>query len=197
MRLVAFGCSNTYGLALPQEFIDDEVPLTSKYAWAAVLSNRLGVECVNKGIPGASNKLISHMISNTPLYSTDIVVVLWSYIDRWCVIENPNYNEHNPALNYNIAPWISNKRSKYYYKLIYNETDHRLDTNYRIDYANLYLNNKGIKHYQSSCGSIDHPLLLDIKFQELKNIDYAADNQHAGIEAHKAIAETFYKRITQ
>ena len=197
MRLVAFGCSNTYGLALPQEFIDDEVPLTSKYAWPAVLSNRLGVECVNKGIPGASNKLISHMISNTPLYSTDIVVVLWSYIDRWCVIENPNYNEHNPALNYNIAPWISNKRSKYYYKLIYNETDHRLDTNYRIDYANLYLNNKGIKHYQSSCGSIDHPLLLDIKFQELKNIDYAADNQHAGIEAHKAIAETFYKRITQ
>jgi lysophospholipase L1-like esterase len=197
MRLVAFGCSNTYGFALPQEIIGNELPLPSKYSWPAVLSNRLGVECVNKGIPAASNKLISHVLHNTKLYPTDIVVILWSYIDRWCVIEDPNYNEHDPAIKYSIATWDSDKRSRSYYKYIYNEVDHTIDTNYRIEYANLYLNNKGIKHHQTSCSSIKHPALIDIKFGELQNIDHAADGVHPGIEAHKAIAETLYKRIVQ
>ena len=65
-RLVTFGCSNTYGSFLPGEMITQAKP--SKYAWPAVLSNKLGIECVNKGIGGASNKLISYVLHNTTLY---------------------------------------------------------------------------------------------------------------------------------
>ena len=72
-----------------------------------------------------------------------------------------------------------------------------IETNHRIDYANLYLKSLGIKQFHSSCESIIHPLLFDINFKVLRKIDIALDNTHPGIEAHKAIAETFYKRITQ
>lgn len=197
MRLVAFGCSNTYGFALPQDYTAGKLPAPSKHAWPTVLANKLGVECVNKGLPGQSNKLISHVMSNTHLYPTDIVVILWTYMDRWSVIEDPKYNEHNPMFHFSIASFEKNKRSRMYYKHIYNKTDHMIDTHYRIDYANLYLNNKGIKHYQTSCTSIEHPALIDIKFRELQHIDHADDDLHPGIKAHKAIADTLYKRIVQ
>ena len=215
-RLVTFGCSNTYGSFLPGEMITQAKP--SKYAWPAVLSNKLGIECVNKGIGGASNKLISYVLHNTTLYPTDIVVILWTYVDRWSVIKSDTgivteddiqkYGPYSFVPEHdNIAAWSQDKLSKYYYKHIYDETDHILDTKYRIDYANLYLNNKGIKNYHAACSSIEslvwtsidntnnHPLLLAINYPKLQMIDKGTDNAHPGIKAHSAIADAFYKEI--
>lgn len=211
-RLVTFGCSNTYGSFLPGWMINQAKP--SKYAWPAVLSNKLGIECVNKSISGASNKLISHVIHDTILYPTDIVVILWTYVDRWSIIKSATSNNETLDLTAkhklscsHIAAWSQDKLSKYYYKHIYDETDHILDTKYRIDYANLYLNNKGIKNYHAACSSIEsqnwmsidntnnHPLLLDINYPELQLIDKGSDNAHPGIKAHSAIADAFYKEI--
>ena len=72
-----------------------------------------------------------------------------------------------------------------------------IETNHRIDYANLYLKSLGLKQFHSSVESIVHPSLFDIDFKVLRKIDLAADNGHPGLEAHNAIAEKFYKRITQ
>tara|TARA_B110000503_G_C6981148_1_gene343278 strand:- start:140 stop:802 length:663 start_codon:yes stop_codon:yes gene_type:complete len=219
MRLVTFGCSNTFGSFLPDTPVNIPGHYTpSKYAWPAVLSNKLGIECVNKGIGGGSNKLISYVLHNTTLYPTDIVVILWTYVDRWSVIKSDTgvVTEDDIQkyglrafipVHHNIAVWSKTLQSKYYYKHIYNETDHILDTKYRIDYANLYLNNKGIKNYHAACSSFEsrnwmsidntnnHPLLLDINYPELQMIDKGSDNAHPGIKAHSAIADAFYKKI--
>ena len=63
MRLVAFGCSQTWGSALPDVWgIKENQTIhergVSKYAWPKLLANKLDVECVNLGIAGASNKEI-------------------------------------------------------------------------------------------------------------------------------------------
>tara|TARA_Y100000385_G_C12977839_1_gene587011 strand:+ start:435 stop:1097 length:663 start_codon:yes stop_codon:yes gene_type:complete len=219
MRLVTFGCSNTFGSFLPDTMDAPDVSLEpSKYAWPAVLSNKLGIECVNKGIGGVSNKLISYVLHNTTLYPTDIVVILWTYVDRWTIIKSDtgvmtedDLQKYGPCSfipkHHNIAGWSNSRESKSYYRYIYNETDHILDTNYRIDYANLYLNNKGIKNYHAACSSKEshdwtssdntnnHPLLLAINYGELQTIDKAADNVHPGIKSHSAIADAFYKEI--
>ena len=65
-NLVAFGCSFTYGHGLKDCVIDqiNPGPNPSKYAWPTYLSLRLkcnGFE--NKGIPGASNKIIQKEVS--------------------------------------------------------------------------------------------------------------------------------------
>lgn len=195
MRLVAFGCSNTFGSSLPENLPYGNGIVGSTYAWPHVLANKLNVPCVNKGFPAASNKLISHMLHNTVLYPTDIVMVLWTYIDRWSVIETDTYEEFSPC---NIGVWNKDARGIAYFKHIYNETDSKLDANYRINNANLYLNHLGIKHIQTSCcPSIKNPSLTDIEFEKLQHIDYGNDNNHPGIKAHMAIAETLYTRIVQ
>ena len=199
MRLVAFGCSNTYGQALPDTKFkkNTAAPPASKFSWPSVLAEKLNIECVNKGVPGASNKLISHVIRNTEFQDDDIVIVLWSYVDRWCIIDKDGDQDWTSHGHNAVAPWAKNRRSMNYFRYLYNEVDHIIETNHRIDYANLYLKSLGIKQFHSSCESIIHPLLFDINFKVLRKIDIALDNTHPGIEAHKAIAETFYKRITQ
>ena len=199
MRLVAFGCSNTYGQALPDTKFKKhtQAPPASKFSWPSVLAEKLNIECVNKAVPGASNKLISHVIRNTNFQDNDIVVALWSYIERWCIIDidgDQDWTSHGHNV---VAPWMKNRRSKNYFRYLYNEVDHRIETNHRIDYANLYLKSLGIKQFHSSCESIIHPLLFDINFDEFRKIDFALDNRHPGIESHKVIAEQFYKRITK
>ena len=199
MRLIAFGCSNTYGQALPDNIVGENnaAPPASKFAWPSVLAEKLNIEYVNKGMPAASNKLISHVIRNTNFQDDDIVIVLWSYVDRWCIIDKDGDQDWTSHGNNIIAPWVKNRASKHYFRFLYNEVDHMIETNHRIDYANLYLKSLGLKQFHSSVESIVHPSLFDIDFDTIRHIDWAADNGHPGLEAHKAIAEKFYKRITQ
>ena len=93
MRLVAFGCSNTFGQALPDVWdykknvsISKQGP--SKYAWPQVLADKLNLECVNLGTPGASNKEVWFHIVNTEFKKSDIVIILWPGRSRWCIIKD-------------------------------------------------------------------------------------------------------------
>ena len=58
-RLITFGCSNTYGHGLPDCHVppNEAGPNPSKVAWPQLLADRRGLECVNLGQPGGSNKL--------------------------------------------------------------------------------------------------------------------------------------------
>jgi hypothetical protein len=81
-RLIAFGCSFTYGQGLPECAIgnnDSKVSNTpSELAWPAALGKLLKIETINKGIPGASNLEILYQILNFEFKNNDIVVIMWT-----------------------------------------------------------------------------------------------------------------------
>ncbi len=200
MRLVTFGCSNTYGQGLEDCYWEDNESFKygpSQYAWPQLVANRLGIECCNESIPGASNKLIMHQIISFPLLPTDTVVVMWSFQDRFHIITDDiskNVFYHKP-----ITPWHKDKASKNYYKLIYNEYDHNLMTDHYINYVGLYLEKNNITNLQATCShNLTHPLVFDIQHRTLLD-EYpkALDNMHIGPEAHKEVANRIYERITQ
>ena len=59
-KLVAFGCSFTYGTALP----DVTDTKCSNMAWPALVAEKMNIEHINLGVPGASNDLILYNILN-------------------------------------------------------------------------------------------------------------------------------------
>ena len=65
-RIIAFGCSLTYGEGL-KDCLPDPINLKkakypSKYAWPNLLSKKTNIPIINNGQPGESNKLIANNI---------------------------------------------------------------------------------------------------------------------------------------
>ena len=202
-RLVTFGCSNTYGQGLKDCHWTDnrsarkiKMASPSKLAWPNLLAKKLGIECCNESVPGASNKLIMHKVISFPILPTDTVVVMWSYADRFAIIKN------DPSKDFfyhkRIAPWEKDKSSKNYYKFIYNEYDHNIMTDHYINYVGLYLEKHNITNIHTTCCyKTQHPLVLDIKHDQLRRqYPKGLDGIHPGPETHKEIANRIYKRMT-
>ena len=131
-RLVAFGCSHTYGEGLydPQS------------AWPHLLAQHYKIECVNNGVPASSNKLILSNILNFDFQPNDIVIIYWSHIERWTVFEKDKCR--------NILPSQTDKVAKSYYKYVYSKIDSQIQFDMMIDYGNLFLEKKEIKVYNFS-----------------------------------------------
>jgi lysophospholipase L1-like esterase len=139
-RLIAFGCSMTYGDGLPDIYPKHAKP--SRLAWPQLLADKLGLECVNCGMSGSSNKKIWHDILNFKFAPDDTVVVLWSYTDRTTVYKSKS--------NYlGISPGIidSNPLVEMFYKNFYSEYDVELNTRLYINQANAFLKNRGLNKY--------------------------------------------------
>ena len=189
-RLLAFGCSYTYGEGLEDCWSPLNKtfgPLPSKQAWPSILGKDLGREVHNFGICGASNKHIWHTILNIQSASidistnnksyhqqtilasnlelvnlanqiepTDIVVILWTYFDRTCVINYANNGVMRllPSDGTRTKKDIRPKRRKLtdmYYKNFHNARDAEIDGINRINYINYYLKSKGIQVYYFGC----------------------------------------------
>jgi len=207
-RLVTFGCSNTFGVALPdvwdykkQQQINEHGP--SKYAWPQLLADRLNLECVNLGIPGASNKEIWHTIVNIEFHQTDIVIILWTWYDRWCVLDKKQNN-------YEITQSFTT------HKLPYTTYDMVLDFYLRCNHIETLLKDKVkiIKHgtqqvlpenpqslmYDSNINIVPNwnkiINFLNVSFAHIRlNCPVALDNIHPGPEAHKIFATAIYADI--
>jgi hypothetical protein len=72
-RLVAFGCSYTYGKDLEKPNQD---------SWPSVLAGLLNLECVNQSIVGAGNLEILWNILNFDFQDDDQVFIMWSHFTR-------------------------------------------------------------------------------------------------------------------
>jgi len=156
-KLWAFGCSMTYGTAL-----SDCVkihPITghithghypSKLAWPSVLSKILDLTCINKGIPGSSNKAIWHEVLRhlCDFEKDDKIFVLWSYKDRHCVINNTTNRDR---MYTHIGPWQTDKRSRYYYKHLHSDYEVNMDLNLRQSHLDLIFKEKGLTAFQLIC----------------------------------------------
>lgn len=90
-RLIALGCSNTYGHGLsdcdagPDPLIPGgrlHGPTPSQLAWPSVAAGLLGLECVNLSRPGNSNINMLVSLLDQQLAADDRVAILWSYCTR-------------------------------------------------------------------------------------------------------------------
>lgn len=197
-RLIAFGCSYTYGHGLE----DCHVPPNSagrepsKYAWPSLLGKMMDLDVVNCSNPGASNAHILWKLLNFDFTEQDICVVMWSHFGR--------YPFGNLKYDHNIVEWTGywNILEKYVTSLDQENLNVR---NYiLLHHAYLYLQSKNIKHafmigtsdvlsYEET--NITIPSLISKKHITTLLADIALDNAHPGPKTHANIAEEYYNKL--
>lgn len=198
-RLIAFGCSITYGAGLPDCIVDDGYPgpEPSVYAWPSCLGSLLGKDVINNSAPGSSNLQILNSILNFKFSKDDQVVIMWSYIDRDMIFTNDGVRP--------LGAWQTDSLSKHWLAL-HNPTDKAIRTWYNIHHASLYLKNLGLE-YHNFIVYLEpiikfkpdwfDDVIHDIDVQRIKTIDLAGDNMHPGVNAHKEIARCIGNRINE
>jgi hypothetical protein len=202
-RLVAFGCSNTYGSGLKDCFVSRGVHTQnpSQYAWPSLLANKLGYDISNLALPGAGNNEILVKLLSTQLDDTDTVIILWTYFIRH------EFFRHNYELGEKINP-----NSSIYRQLILNadtetqswNVDNAIKNYLSIEFAHLYLNKHGIKCY-SIFAVPDFNIYQKPKFLDIDNvieislkevtIDKALDDTHYGPASHELMANRIFEII--
>lgn len=209
MRLVAFGCSLTYGHGL-SDCWDHELKQPagkpSAFAWPAVAARQHNLDCVNTSFPGASNKEILFKIQNFDFQPDDIVTILWTFPGRSCIIQSDKNIFDGRVFDHNIfdriVPGNTDLASKHYY-LAYDDIDARIDFYTRIEYANLYFKSRGIKAfhflieqrlvatYSWLTTELETVYMCDIKNRH----STALDGEHPSEPAHHEFGLEVAKRI--
>lgn len=190
MRIIAFGCSYTYGHGL-SDCLDDNghpAPSASKLAFPSIVAKKLGCQLLNLGKSGNSNKEIWNDILNFEYKKNDIALITWTYYSRFCIIKSDGIKR--------INPWI--EKEKLYYMNYSNRNDMILDFYGRLNHTNFYLNHIGIKNYnftieESTDVSWNKTKILGL----FEAIDKADDNCHPGILSHGKFADKIHNEIIQ
>lgn len=210
-RLISFGCSNTQGYALPDDSKFGKNP--SKYAWSNVIAQHYGLEHDNKGIAGASNRLILSKILNYDYEFNDIVFILWSHKDRTTKFISPKERQNINAgilSKANVDSKIR-KTARAWVKYFYTDYNSALDTAQYMHNAKLYLDSLNIKsfHMMQSKKSLKGMATDEIKyflsfrvqnvfFEQHRHIPpLALDNGHAGVNGHKYFADAVIESINK
>ena len=190
MRIVAFGCSYTYGHGLP-DCLDNNGkpgPTYSKLAFPALLSQKLKCEYINLGKSGNSNKEIWNDILNFNFKEGDIALVTWTYYSRFCIIKS-NATQR-------INPW--NERDKPFYMNYSNRNDMLLDFYTRLNHVNTHLKTKDIQSFnyvvedpEKSPPVWNNTVVLGL----FAKLDKADDDVHPGELSHKVFADDIYNYI--
>ena len=169
-KLIACGCSNTFGQALPDVWDKNRQDAifirSSKFAWPQVLANKLNIDCVNKSRPGSSNKEIWNAILNGPQhwkqpkqeYSNKlIVIILWTFINRFCFLESDDYHRDIRPKEIRVDEvkqlgtwWAESgdktderrENSKIFFKYFFNERDLLMDFYLRVNHVDTFLKGK-------------------------------------------------------
>jgi len=220
-RLITFGCSNTFGLGLRDVWnyeknysINHQGP--SKYAWPQLLADKLNLECVNLGILGASNKEIWYSIVNAEFKNDDMVIILWTWYDRYCIL-NEKKLERIQIHWHEKTP-----QATCFFKHLHNEYDMLIDFYLRCNHIQLFLENKVklIKHLRQETSkwasanqwlgserkeyNPEHEIIpnwnkinfLNVSMSNIRhNYPPALDNSHPGPEAYEAFAIAIYNKI--
>ena len=204
-RLISFGCSMTYGQALPDCFIPPYGvgPNPSKYSWVSLVAKTVNLECVNLAKPGSSNKRIAHDILNYKFLDDDTVFIQWTYPNRTSVFENKRI-VHN-LLPQHTDPKHIDIKSQVYYKELHSEYDSILQSKLYISSINMLLKSKNLKVYNlllkkeyTDCLNLsglitEHiPLYLD---EYERAYPRALDKCHIGIEGNSMFAKHLLEHL--
>ena len=185
-RLVTFGCSLTYGTGLPTP---------NEQVWGSLLSKKLGCEFINKGIPGAGNKEIVHSLVNFEFRPDDVVYILWTFVDRYCVLRDKDKT-------FQFIPGSTLPRSTTYYKYLHEDYDHNFLSKVFIEYGINLLRKKNIKVYslfntdQDPLGLDINSTLLPVYYCSFSNVHpKGIDNVHMGIQGNIEYADALYRTL--
>lgn len=196
-RLIAFGCSYTYG-----QYLAEDNP--SELAWPKLLATLLDREVVNKAHPGSSNLEILHTVLSFPFEEEDLVVIGWTHINRDCIFDKDK--------NISVGTW-SDRRTLEAWFYTHSEYDLSVRSGLYMHHAELFLDSLNLKQYHfQALGAVDivdrivnaftqpKPIYTNkLKHQIKKTIlfkkDLALDNAHPGIKSHRHAAQQLYKII--
>ena len=210
-RLIAFGCSCTYGSYLEDDPKNKYFPHggqwdPSKHAWPAKLGELMFRDVVNTGHPGASNKRIWYSIMDYNFQEDDLVFILWTFKHRWCVFHKDkdhmdiNWDQNSHELNHKKYGKLPN-----YYKYFQTDFDDDIDFSLRIDHTTKFLKQKNIKHYHMLLESDKKRISPWVSIQDipvvLENVnkkvfgrqDFASDGLHPGRLGHKVLAKKLWR----
>jgi len=220
-RLLAFGCSHTYGHGLEDCLLENNEPaLTpSKFAFPSLLADMLNIPCINLAEPGSSNQDILRKILGSEIRQTDIIIVLWTHYSRDVLYvddDSPGSNrDQQTGLVYMpVGNWMINnpgytgvKKTILSYYLAHQDIDQQVRSWIAKHHVDNYLSNLKVKNYlflQNAKDELNRkPTFL--KFNNLQNLQLwstlfekhprAPDGNHPGPEAHKEVAELMYNKI--
>ena len=191
MRIIAFGCSYTYGHGLADCLEEDKITQgsdPSTLAFPSLLGKKLNCESINLGKSGNSNKEIWHDILNFKFQENDIAIITWTYFSRFCIIKSDNIRR--------INPW--KEEEKLFYMNYSNRHDMVLDFYGRLNHVNCYLNNIGIKNYNFviECPDVEMPKWSQTTILgKFEMLDKADDDCHPGIISHAEFSDSICKII--
>lgn len=142
-RLIAFGCSHTQGCGC-EDYLS---------AWPYILADKLGLDCINEGVSGASGKEIAHRALNFDYEKTDIVIIMWSHwtrtfrftsYDKWY----RKVNGDKTGIEY-IGQWNekSINSSKIFFKYLYNRVDNGFEAVSHANFLYYHLLDSNIQQY--------------------------------------------------
>jgi len=198
-RVVAFGCSYTYGQGLEDCHVEPNLPgpQPSKFAWPRLVAKELNYECVNMGTPAFSNLAILNSMLNFTFQPDDIVLVMWSFKTRDMEFKKSDTNVHK-------GRWLPN------YISTQNIYDLVIKGYLHIHHADCFLKLKGLKYYfldadrYFTLEDTDTPVWVkELNFVpfDFKKYEYfpplGLDNLHPGPVFHKLVAKTLLDKIRQ
>jgi hypothetical protein len=192
-RLITFGCSYTYGFALP----DSNMSNASEYAWPTLLANKLNLRLINLGHSGSSNLEILNTILNYNFLPGDKVIVQWSFYNRDTIF-------HPTKGCIQVGPW---EEYAYYdeWAVVHTLYDLKNKSLLNIHHAWQHLKMLDVDF---DFLNIDEPYgktrwSTDIKFLKTSFKDYenvypkANDGVHPGVECHAKVAEEIFNEMSK
>jgi len=181
-----------YGVGLPDCW--PQPAPASKLCWPEIVAKELRRECVNMSNSGAGNKRIWYTINNFKFKPDDLVLILWSFPNRYTVIKSKTDIEN---LHHNNDNTLSNA----YFQNLYEIYDSEIMSTLFVDHANRILKEKNVTFYQMAVkkrywymfGNNSYlPITMDA-YETLYT--RALDNDHAGINGHRAFAVDLLKLL--
>jgi hypothetical protein len=200
-RLIAFGCSMTYGHGLPDCFVPPchDGPTPSQFAWPALVANRLDLSIDNQARCGASNLEILNKILEYDYQKDDTVMVMWSFTDRDLIFGRKNI--FGQQTNIPVGTWNRTDLSNHWSKA-HSEDDVGTRSWFYIHHANLFLKSKNLKcfNFYASQNHLKRfkPKFIDTQVHKVESWkDLGLDKSHPGVKSHQAMAEKIYKIVSK
>jgi hypothetical protein len=213
-RLIAYGCSYTYGHSLEDCVDPNNLALPgdkpSAFAYPQQIADALGIdECINRAVPGSGNLNILLKLLEYDYKPDDVVIVMWTNfyrsaliqenssvlnLNHWLISDEPSRSGIRPFLVDYIRKNTDVTRENYkniarkFYEI---HSDKHLMTSawMHMDYAKLHLNRLNIKNIQlsHSIWNLEDCLTADPRdslYDFNDFIDFGIDKIHPGIETH-------------
>jgi hypothetical protein len=200
-RVVAFGCSFTYGHGLEDCVASDGIgagPIPSRFSWPSILADKMNLDCDNQAVCGLSNLGIVDKILNYSFNKDDMIIIMWTFFERDLLWVSKN---QKLDLTVGIDTEILNA-----WAITHSIVDRRMRTWYNIHHVYSYLKSINANFYFLHVNQepefinlrpvwANNINFLPTKFRDFRHFPLAADGKHPGPKSHSFMASHIYQHI--